>query len=450
MFGEMFVVGLTLGVLVGFILGIIAAAWLKKAPDVERLSETVTELQRRLDEWQRTTATQQQVEQVRSDLNSAQNALAQVDRSLQSLFSFTQNNFQPQVNQQFQQALGTLSKLQQALNNAQQALSEQSQSGEQRHHQLLENLQQAQKALTGLQMLLGEVSENLRAGQKQLSGELGKLREDVSVAKETVQCVAQQVSILASLQQTAERVEHSVSELTRILTGRRSGQVGEQIIGELLRAIPDDWLERNARLGDGEVEFAIRMPGGYLIPLDSKFVQPELVAQLESGVDSGERRKDLFKQASGEVERRAREIAEKYVNDERVLGFGIAAVPDSIYDLCRNAVKKAAQSHKIVVVPYSLLLPFVLSLYLMAQRLGISTRLGETEQIVVTAQTALKRAKEILENRESHLKSVSSGWSDVTKMVSRALDEMSKLTLGELSLPETQSSADTSLQSSEA
>lgn len=221
------------------------------------------------------------------------------------------------------------------------------------------------------------------------------------------------------------------------MTGRRSGQAGEQIVGELLRAIPDDWLERNVRLGSGVVEFAIKMPGGCFIPLDSKFVRPELVEQLEGDENSEERRQNLqnlLRQMRDDVKNKAREVAERYLADSRVLGFGIAAVPDSIYDLCRDAIKVAAQQHKIVVVPYSLLLPFVLSLYLMAQRLGIS-RLGETEQKIGTAQTALEQAKRALENMAREITSVSNQRQQALQHLERAFNLLSQLTRGDINLP---------------
>lgn len=364
--GEMWV-GLTVGAIVVFLLGIIVGAWLRKAPHVERSAEIVTELQRRLDEWQRTTATQQQVEQVRNGLTNAQNALAQVDRSLQNLVTFTQNNLQPQVNQQLQQTLGGLNQVQQAINDAQQAL----------------------------------------------------------------QNIAEQGHILTVLRETTARVESNVTQLTAILMGRRSGQAGERIVGELLSAVPDDWLERNSRLGSGQVEFAIKMPGGYLIPLDSKFVTPELVGQLEGNCISGAQLRNLLNR----LQDRVQEVA-KYLTDPKVLGFGIAAVPDSVYEVCRDAVKTAAASHHIVIVSYSLLLPFVLSLYLMAQRLGVSGKLSEAEQAVGTAQLALQQAKQVLENMAREITSASNQRQRALERVEQALNLLSKLDRSAITLPE--------------
>jgi DNA anti-recombination protein RmuC len=386
--------GLAVGGFFGFVLGIIIGAWMRKTSGVERLAEMVTHLQQRLDEWQKTTATQQQVEKVQSDLSGAQQTWAQIDRSLLSLADFTQKNLQI--------ALNGLSQVQQALQDAHQSLAA---SGEQRHQQLMSTLQMASNMLASSETLLGEVKEN-------------------------VQRINKQVEILTVLQQTAERVEENINKVVAILTGRRSGQAGEQVVSELLNAVPDDWLERKIKLGSGEVEFAIKMPGGYLIPLDSKFVSPELITQSES--DGGEQ---MRRRVRDEVRRRAQEVA-KYLTDQRVLGFGIAAVPDSVYDLCRDAVKAAAQSHRIVVVPYSLLLPFVLSLYLMAQHLGIS-QLRKTDQAIGTAFTALEQARSALEKMTKEINSVSNLQQTALKQVIEAINSLRGLTHGEIALPDT-------------
>jgi DNA anti-recombination protein RmuC/gas vesicle protein len=503
MVGEM-TFGLAVGGFFGFVLGIIIGAWLRKAPSVERLSETITDLHRRLDELQKTTATQKQVERVQNDLSNAQQTLAQVDRSLQNLVSFSQTSLQPQISQQLQNALDALSRVQQALQDAYQSLTTQHQSSEQRHKQLMDNLQMARDVLAQSQTLLGEVnekldsgqkqldtklsqlqevtsnalsrvqqalqdayqsltaqhqsseqrhqqlmdnlqmaskmlassetllrevSETLRSGQERLETELNQLRKDLAVAKENVQRINEQVGILTVLQQTAERVEENIKKVVETLTGRRSGQAGEQVVGKLLSAVPDDWLERNIRLGSGQVEFAIKMPGGYLIPLDSKFISPELIAQSES--DGGEQ---MRRRVRDEVRRRAQEVA-KYLTDHRVLGFGIAAVPDSVYDLCRDAVKAAAHD-RIVVVPYSLLLPFVLSLYLMAQRLGIS-RLGETDQAIGTAITALEQARQALENMAQQITAVNNQRQKALQQIRETINSFRRLTHGEIALPDT-------------
>jgi len=364
---EGMVTGLAIGLLVGFVLGIIIGGWLRRAPHIEQLIETVSELQQRLDEWQQKLATQQQVDRVQNDLFNAQQTLSQIDRSLQILINFTQNNFQPQVSQQLQDAANKLGQVQQALQDAQQTLTT--------------------------------------------------------------------VSILSVLKETTERIESNINQVTRILTGRKSGKAGENIVGELLNIVPQDWIERNISIGKGQVEFAIKISGGYLIPLDSKFVAPELAAQLENET-SGKQQQQLLEEVKRKLRERAREIS-KYLTDSKVLGFGIAAVPDSVYDLCREAVKTVAQNHSIVIVPYSLLLPFVLSLYLMAQRLGIS-RLGETDQVIGTAIIALDQAKRELENMSKEITTVNNQKERALERIEKTLNSLYKLMQGEIPLPENQ------------
>ncbi|MCS7266286.1 MAG: hypothetical protein NZ805_15820, partial [Armatimonadetes bacterium] len=160
--------------------------------------------------------------------------------------------------------------------------------------------------------------------------------------------------------------------------------------------------------------------------------------------DSEEVKQEVLKQVKKEVEQKAKEVAQKYLSHEKVLGFGIAAVPDSVYDLCLDAVKASAQNHRIVVVPYSLLLPFTLSLYLMAQRLGIS-RLGVTEQTLWTMQTALKQAKRTLESMAKEIVSVSNQRQQTLQQVEQALVLLSQLTQGDIALPEAEEQSSNSL-----
>jgi DNA recombination protein RmuC len=217
------------------------------------------------------------------------------------------------------------------------------------------------------------------------------------------------------------------------LLGRKSGVVGERLVEELLRPIPESWVERNVKVGDGEVEFAIKMPGNRFIPLDSKFVAPDLVAQLEGNSENEEKQKQLEKEVNRQMEQRLREVS-KYLKDERMLGFAIAAVPDSVYSICRSAIKKSAERN-IVVVPYTLLLPFVLSLYMMAQKLGIS-RIGDTEQAICTAKTALEEAKKELENMAKEVRAISNQREKALKSVEYAIRHISKLIEGETPIPE--------------
>jgi len=408
--------GLIIGiiVLVSFIVGFLFGKLLFKVPDTKALEQQVSELRRHFEELQQTIATQQQVEHIRSDLTAAQKSLIQVDTRLQSLTEFTQRTFYPQVIEPLQNATKNLGMLDQALNDAKQ------------------DLKVAGENLTSIRTMVEEASNNLRSYQEQLINSLHQLQQDLGIVRTTVQNIANEVNILIKLEGTVERIEVNIEQLISILLGRKSGIVGERIVDELLSPIPEDWIERGVKIGDGEVEFAIKMPGNRFIPLDSKFVAPELVMQLEGDGESEEKQKQLEKELNRKLEQRLKEVR-KYLRDEKVLGFGIAAVPDKVYSLCRNAIKRSAE-HNIVVVPYSLLLPFVLSLYMMAQRLGIS-KMGDTEQVIGTVKTALEEARKSLENMATQVTTISNQREKALSRVQDAIRHISKLIEGEVPIP---------------
>jgi len=265
------------------------------------------------------------------------------------------------------------------------------------------------------QTLHPEVTHQLQDVQKNLAQSLADIRN--------VQEGLSQMHILTSMEKAVERIEASIGELTTTLLGRRSGQVGERMVEKLLSPLPDDWMERDARLGNGKVEFALKLPGGYLVPLDSKFVSPEITRHLAHDTGSDERQQQQARQQINElVKRRAQEIA-NYLVDERTVGFGIAAVPDAAYEACKSAIQTVAQRHQIVIVPYSLLLPYTMSLYLIAQRLGI-TQMSEKERAIGTAQTALREAKRHLENMGQEITSVANLREKALKQVETALSQL--------------------------
>lgn len=392
--------------LAGMLIGILLTLWLRRMPEVRQLRQQLDELRQRIDESQKTQATQEQIENVHRSLAETHDSIVRVSEGLLSLANFTQQTLYQQVTYQLQDAQSRLAQSLEAMHSLQEKLFEQSATDEHRHSKVITELQRAQEALKGVSTLLDQTSSQWDAGHRQLIGILSGLQQDLGIARETTRNIADQVRLLTVIKQTVEGIEKNVGELTAMLLGRRSGQAGERMVEKLLSFIPNEWLERDISLGRGRVEFALKMPGGYLVPLDSKFVAPEITSRLIPDNGSDERQQQqAIQQINEMVRRRAQEIAERYLVDERSLGFGIAAVPDAAYDACKSAIQTSAQRHQIVVVPYSLLLPYTLSLYLIAQRLGIA-QITEKERAMITAQTALQQAKTHLENMSREITSV--------------------------------------------
>ncbi len=191
-----------------------------------------------------------------------------------------------------------------------------------------------------------------------------------------------------SLQKGLEETHQELQRLSRILSGRRSGEALERALEEALSALPQDWILRDVALGPGRVEFALRLPGGYLVPVDSKFV-----TSGEEEIPARELRQRL--------KNRVTEIR-KYLADPRTLGFGIAVVPEDTYAISRPLLSSLAQQ-SLVVVSQRELLPVLTSLYLLAKHLGLSGDMEQTHKDLSQAQEALQRAQQALAKQQNAL-----------------------------------------------
>lgn len=432
------VVAFALGLLLGFLF----YRSIGRDSGTRRLEERIDELRRQMEEWSRYGATQSQVEEARKDLNAVQNTLAQVDRSVQSLSHFAQETLHREAQEQLEKALVNLGRLEQAIEGIEKAWRDRTQIEEGHYTRAMQELQGAKEVLEGVRILVTEASGNLRDGQKVIKEDLERVQRDLAVTRENLMRVLGQVEMLPGLREAVDRLEEEMGRLTTALLGRRSGQIGEALVDEILRPVPEGWIEKNARLGDGEVEFALKLPGGYLIPLDSKFVAPEILRDFEKNGKDEKKRQELERYLNTQVQRRAQEIAGRYLKDAKVPGFGIAAVPDAVYGLCRDAIRSVAERHAIVLVPYTLLVPFVLSLYLIAQRLKLTVRVEEITQYLGFLQATLKDTRRCLENMARGVKAISNLREQALERIDKVLLKLTPYMEGDIPLPEGESKKD--------
>jgi hypothetical protein len=83
----------------------------------------------------------------------------------------------------------------------------------------------------------------------------------------------------------------------------------------------------------GVVEFAVRLPGGKFVPIDSKWPAAGLLDRLANETDPA-RRDAIVRELERTVSAKAEEVA-RYLDPERTLLLGVAALPDAVYQLCR-------------------------------------------------------------------------------------------------------------------
>jgi len=155
-------------------------------------------------------------------------------------------------------------------------------------------------------------------------------------------------------------IAETVQRVERALLGARTrGLAGEQLLEGALAAVPPDWIIRDFRISNKPVEFALKLPNGKVVPIDSKWPAQRQLEQLAT-TDDPQDQKVLKEQINRIVLDKVREVR-KYIDPSLTMPFGIAAVPDAVFAVSTKAVHRAIQSD-VVVLSYSMVLPYMLLL----------------------------------------------------------------------------------------
>ncbi len=229
----------------------------------------------------------------------------------------------------------------------------------------------------------------LHAATTGLRSELGAARSALAEVKASESARAQQ----------AERAADSLRRLEAVIAGSASrGAAGEQILERALAQLPPDLLEHDVAFGSRVVEYALRLPGGRLLPIDSKWAAAGALQALAE-TEVPEERRRLAEQLGRELRSRAREVG-KYLDPERTWGLAVLAVPDAAHGLAPEAHAEAWRDG-VLIVPYSLTLPYVLGLYRLALRLGAAAGADRRLERLRTVEQALRAMDEEIEGRLS-------------------------------------------------
>lgn len=231
-----------------------------------------------------------------------------------------------------------------------------------------------------LAVLEGRVPNSLESNLQRLDTAVTKLETEYSPGNRFDQ-IHQATSLVSSL----------------LAGGRNRGSTGETLVSEMLRVFPPDMMERDFKVGGKSVEFAVVLPNSKRLPLDSKWVAADLVDELDKCSDEAEKDR-LIKEIEREILSRAAEVA-KYRDLAVTTDIGIAAVPDSAYRICRKAHYQAYKDWNVLVVPYSMVAPYVLVLYNIHLKYAQSFELGNLQTYLAVIEHQLKQIDDDLENR---------------------------------------------------
>ncbi|HEY7660299.1 MAG TPA: DNA recombination protein RmuC [Actinomycetota bacterium] len=185
-----------------------------------------------------------------------------------------------------------------------------------------------------------------------------------------------------------------VRRLASVLSGDGArGRPGENLLHEHLRQLPPGMIETDLRINGRVVEFAMLLPDGRRLPIDSKWTAVAELEALDRLEDPGER-ETTAREIERQVALRAREVA-RYLDPAMTAPVAVAAVPDAAYGVLRRAHAEAF-ARGVVVLPYSTALPVLLFLYSIADRFGDA---DDAQASLAELGALLSAMEAVLENK---------------------------------------------------
>ena len=242
---------------------------------------------------------------------------------------------------------------------------------------------------------VAELKLRLAAGGQTQDSQAAELRERLSQTQSALEGLRSAVS---ARQPVEDEARASLKRLESIIAGSSSrGAAGERILEEALRHLPPEMLQRNVWVGGKVVELALRLPGGKLLPMDSKWVSSPALEQLaERGLDAN-RRAQLMGIVEREVERRVKEVSQ-YIDPDTTTPFALAVIPDAAYDVCRSAIVTAHHRH-VMVVGYAMALPYLLTLYQLHLQFARTVDMEKLQTALIDIERQVDVLEGILENK---------------------------------------------------
>ena len=242
---------------------------------------------------------------------------------------------------------------------------------------------------------VAELRSRLESGGQTQESQAAELRERLTQTQSVVEGLR---SALTARQPVEDEARASLRRLESVIAGSSTrGAAGENILEETLKHLPPEMLQRNVWVGGKVVELALRLPGGKLLPIDSKWVSNNALEQLaKPGLDAP-RRAQLTAQVEREVERRVREVSQ-YIDPATTSPFVLAVIPDAAYDVCRGAIVGAHQRH-VMVVGYTMALPYLLSLYQLHLQFARSVDMEKLQSALIDVERHLDTLEGVLENK---------------------------------------------------
>jgi DNA recombination protein RmuC len=232
-------------------------------------------------------------------------------------------------------------------------------------------------------------TNTLVSATKNIQGELTKAQEGLI-----------QLQSNANAREELERASaDSIKRLEAIIAGTQSkGSAGENILEHVFSKLPVEWQVRNFTIGNKTVEFGLRLPNELILPIDSKWAATGLIDQFIASEDPAER-VSLKAKIEDAVLAKAKEV-KKYLEPSLTMSFGIAAVPDAVFDLSSGILPEIYQEN-VVLISYSMFVPYLLLVFETVLKSSQNIDLEKLGAYLQTAQQSVLAVQEELQGRFS-------------------------------------------------
>ncbi len=269
--------------------------------------------------------------------------------------------------------------------------------------ELGERLSTVEKNQTNVNQGVGNLSSStlsaiteLKALTTSLTDATGAMRAELSKAKNDLTELHTHVK---TGQEAERQMAESIYRLESVIAGTQSkGLAGENVLEMVFSKLPIEWQVRNFKIGGKTVEFALKLPNNLIMPIDSKWAATHLLEQFIGTEDIQEQQK-IKKSIEDVVLQKAKEV-KKYIEPSVTVNFGVAVIPDAIYDLCSGIQSEAFQLN-VVLVSYSMFVPYLLLVFQTILRSSQSIDLQKLDLYLQTTQESMKALQDEIEGRFS-------------------------------------------------
>jgi hypothetical protein len=266
------------------------------------------------------------------------------------------------------------------------------------HPVVVQNLNKLEVALKGLETKFAETSGDVKQA----------ISKDVSDARKVL------VELKTRFEDQTKRDDdiHAITRrIERVIVGARTrGVSGENILAEAFAQFPPEMIDKNFKVSGKVVEYAIVLPSKKRLPVDSKWSGLEVIERMEAESDPA-RLKRLEDEVEKAIERKVKEVA-AYIDPSCTTDIAIAAVPDSVYGLCKS-VHIDAYKIGVLLMAYSMVVPYVLALYHLHLQFARSVDFENIAAYITKIERSLEEVDKILENRVARAGAMaSSAYSD--------------------------------------